>query len=282
MWRRFLPIAVIGLVGCGSSFNTGASTTGAGASGKVVFVSAVGRLATSTPEGSARVLATPTFDPGFGSILTPLAGTPSATVAPERTVQTVQLRPTRTMAATVTPFPTVFIPPTATRNVHATPTRPPTKPTNTTVPRATDTPRATATSTPVDPNEANGPNSDLSNATPLTLNTDTRGLISSPDDVDVYQFDVDDDTDQNQIVVTLTGLNMESFQLFLITPGRRSAAYGTPVGTIARHIVYPVRGDTGTWFVEVSPKPGKRLPRDYALKVQLRSLVIPVDEGEGE
>jgi hypothetical protein len=156
------------------------------------------------------------------------------------------------------------------------PTRPPGPPTATRPPAATAIPTRTPTATPVDPLERVGNNNDLSRATALTLDKDTIGLLSSPADVDVFKFDIDDDTDNLTIVATITGADMESYRMFLISPGRRSAAFGTPVGTTSRHVVVPVRQEVGTWYVELSTTPNTRVPRgSYTLKVTTRSLTNP-------
>jgi hypothetical protein len=275
--RRALLVGLAAaLTGCGR-FPT--PTPVAPASSKnVVIVSAAGKLATSTPEGATtRVPATPTFDPSFSTVLTPLAGTPIETPIGVVRSPTPELRPTRTIAPTLTPLPTVEIPPTATRvPPGVAPTRPPGPPTATRPPAATAIPTRTPTATPVDPLERVGNNNDLSRATALTLDKDTIGLLSSPADVDVFKFDIDDDTDNLTIVATITGADMESYRMFLISPGRRSAAFGTPVGTTSRHVVVPVRQEVGTWYVELSTTPNTRVPRgSYTLKVTTRSLTNP-------
>ena len=276
--RAFLIGAAAVLTGCGR-FPT--PTPAAPASSKnVVIVSAAGKLATSTPSGATtRVPPTPTFDPSFSSVLTPLAGSPTETPIGLVRSPTPELRPTRTVASTITPLPTADIPPTATRvppgaviptrtaGAAATATRPP---------ASTPVPTRTSSPTPVDPLERTGNNNDLSRATALTLDKSVTGLLSSPADVDVFRFEVDDDSDNLQIVATLTGVDMESYRMFLITPGRRSAAFGTPVGSTSRHIIFPVRQETGTWYVELSTAPNTRVPRgSYTLNVTTRSLTSP-------
>jgi hypothetical protein len=268
------------LTGCGR-FPT--PTPVAPASSKnIVIVSAAGKLVTSTPEGATtRVPPTPTFDPSFSSVLTPLAGTPTETPIGIMRSPTPELRPTRTIAPTLTTLPTVEIPPTATRVPPGAviPTRTSGPATATRPPAATPIPTRTSTPTPVDPLERTGNNNDLSRATALTLGKDLTGLLSSPADVDVFKFDIDDDTDNLQIVATITGADMESYRMFLISPGRRSAAFGTPVGTTSRHVVVPVRQELGTWYVELSPTPNGRVPRgSYTLRVTTRSLTEPAPQ----
>jgi hypothetical protein len=276
--RVFLLGAAAVLTGCGR-FPT--PTPNPPASSKnVIIVSAAGKLSTSTPVGATtRVPATPTFDPSFGSVLTPLAGTPTETPIGLVLSPTPELRPTRTVASTITPLPTVEIPPTATKlPPGGIPTRVGTTPTvvGTRPPVATVVPSRTSSPTPVDPLEKTGNNNDLSRATVLALDKNVVGLISSPADVDVFQFDIDDDSDNLQVVVTLTGVDMESYRMFLITPGRRSAAFGTPSGATSKHIIFPVRGEIGTWFVELSTAPNVRVPRgSYTLHVTTRSLTSP-------
>jgi hypothetical protein len=273
--RRLALAAAAALIvaGCGGLPPAPAAPPAAPAGRSVVIVSAEGKLATSTPVGpkSGRVPPTPTFDPGFGSVLTPLAGTPTVAALEVPRSPTAEIRPTRTPAPTFTPFPTIEMPPLG-------------GPTGTEEPAAPDAPRRPTgtptqrpTATPVDPLERGGrTNNDLATATALKLDTDVKGLLSSPTDVDVFKFDVDDDGDNRQIVVTVTGQDMDSYRVFLITPGQRSAAYGTPVGTVARHIVFPVRSELGTWYVEVSPQKGKRMPRSaYTVRVTTRSLSQP-------
>ncbi|HEY3082913.1 MAG TPA: hypothetical protein VGM69_23740 [Chloroflexota bacterium] len=274
MTRRRLLLAAAATVlvaGCGAV--PAPAPAADPATGKnVVVVSAEGKLATSTPVGATtRVPPTPTFDPGFGSVLTPLAGTPTAAALELQRSPTPEIRPTRTPAPTFTPFPTIEVPPLVSSSADGTPTaagassRPP------------GTPTRVPTATPIDPFERGGKtNNDLATATVLKLNTDVKGLLNGPDDADVYKLDVTDDSQNLQVVVMLTGQDMDSYRVFLITPGRRTAAYGTQVGTVARHIVFPVRGEVGTWYVEVTSQSGKRAPRGtYTLNVTTRSLSEP-------
>jgi hypothetical protein len=278
MNRRPLLIAVASatlVAACGGGFPAPAPA-GPAAGDRIVVVSAEGKLATSTPLGlTTRVPPTPTFDSGFGSVLTPLAGTPTAAASELQRSPTPELRPTRTPAPTFTPYPTIEVPPVGDFAAND-PTGDATGSPGSRPGRPTAAPRGTATPTPVDPFEKGGrTNNDLATATPLKTNTDVRGLLSSPADVDVFRFDVNQD-DNQQIVVTLTGQDMDAYRMFLITPGQRSAAYGTPVGTVAKHIVFPIRNELGTWYVELSPQPGKRLPRGgYTLKVTTRSMTEP-------
>lgn len=239
----------------------------------VVVVAAEGKLATSTPEGEITPIPpTPTFDPGFASVLTPLAGSPTATPIGLVLSPSPELRPTRTVAPTLTPFPTIEIPPTATRLVGGpAPTRPPPPPTRTPV-RATGTPTRIATPTRVDPMERAKTNNDLASATALTLDKDVTGLLSSASDVDVFKFEIDDDSENLTIRVTLTGQDIDSYRLYLLTPGQRSSAYGTARGATSRQIILPVKGELGTWYVEVAPVPNRPPPRgNYTLKVTTRS-----------
>ena len=276
--RVFLFGAAAALTGCAGRFPTPTPAVPA-TSKNVVIVSAAGKLATSTPSGATtRVPPTPTFDPSFSSVLTPLAGTPTETPIGVVRSPTPELRPTRTVPPTSTTLPTVEIPPTATRVPPGAiiPTRTRGPATATRPPAPTPIPTRTSSPTPVDPLERTGNNNDLSRATALALDTNISGLLSSPSDVDVFKFDVDDDTDNLQVVATLTGTDMESYRMFLITPGRRSAAFGTPVGSTSRHIVYPVRQEVGTWYVELSTAPNTRVPRgSYTLRVTTRSLTEP-------
>jgi len=265
-WTIASLIVALVAVGCGPQFVDAPAPRPA----EPIVVAAVGRVVTSTPVGVQPPLPTPTFNVGFGAILTPLAQTPLPTIAIPPT-PTVALLPTRTRAPSVTPFPTISIPPTATRPPLLTAILPPRRPTIARSPIPTNTPVPPPTATPVDPSEPADGNNDLSTAAFADLDTDIRGIISSPTDVDVYRFDIVDDSDENQIVVTLTAQQINLYQLFLISPGRRSAAYGTPVGSVARHIIYPVRGEVGTWYVEISTPPGKRVPQGtYTLRVETR------------
>jgi hypothetical protein len=265
--------AALLVAGCGGGLPSPTPTRSA--SGKnVVVVTAERKLATSTPAGTAtRPPPTPTFDLGFGSVLTPLAGTPTGAALALPRTPTPEVRPTRTAAPTFTPFPTIAVP----RDGQP-PAGPDQPPASGAPSRPIGTSTKPPTPTPVDPLERGGrTNDDLGSATPLRLDADAKGLLSSPEDVDVFRVQVGDDAGDGQIVVTLTGPDMDSYRLYLITPGRRSAAYGTPVGTVARHVVFPVRDETGTWYVEVSPQAGKRMPRaGYTVRVTTRS---PADSG---
>src|SRR6476661_8890765 len=105
------PLVALTVLACARPVNLQGTETPA-VSTQVVIVSAAGKIATSTPVGAGtRIPPTPTFDPGFGSILTPLAGSPTATAGALTTSPTPELRPTRTPAPSVTPFPTLEIPP---------------------------------------------------------------------------------------------------------------------------------------------------------------------------
>ncbi len=134
-------------------------------------------------------------------------------------------------------------------------------------------PTRVPTITPVDPNEVAGvTNSDLAHAIPIKLDTDLLGILNGPKAVDVYSFEVTkaDET----ILVTLTGPDVESSRLYLISPGKSQASFGRPLGSIARQIRYPVKGDVGTWYVEVSAD-GKRAPRgSYTVRVEAKTVLL--------
>ena len=130
------------------------------------------------------------------------------------------------------------------------------------------------TNTPVDPNEVGGvANSDLAHAIPIKVDSDVPGILTGPKAVDVYSFEVTNADDT--ILVTLTGQDVTSSRLYLISPGKSQSSFGRPLGSIARQIRYPVKGDIGTWYVEVSAD-GKREPRGgYTLRVEARAAPPP-------
>ena len=264
--------ALVMLTGCTGRFPI-ESTAQPSGSPAVVIVSAAGRVLTSTPVGATtRVPPTPTLDPSFSTIFTPLVATGLATMTVQ-TSPTVDLRPTRTPALSVTPFPTFVMPPTAQPPQFSNPpTRTPGPPPNPPTPRATLVPTRMPTITPIDPNEVGGvANSDLAHAIPILINTNVAGLLTGPKAVDVYSFEVTNEDDT--ILVTLTGQDVEWSRLYLISPGKSQASFGRPLGSIARQIRYPVKGDLGTWYVEVSAD-GKRAPRGgYTVRVESRPVV---------
>lgn len=271
MIRRLAPpLAALALLACSRPVQLQGAETPA-ASTQVVIVSAAGKIATSTPIGAGtRVPPTPTFDPGFGSILTPLALLPTDVPGTPALSPTPELRPTRTPAPSVTPFPTLEIPPTPERGTsfQPPPTRTPSPPTPTKAGAAVPTraPTREATATPVDPN---GDIADLANAKAIALGTDVSGLINGPKTVNSFAVDVG--PNDESIVVTLTApQDIDHYRLFLISPGRQSSAYGQPFGATGRVIRYPTRGETGTWYVQVAGD-GKKAPNgSYALKVETR------------
>ena len=271
MLRRLAPpVVALAVLACARPVQLDGTATPA-VSTQVVIVSAAGKIATSTPVGAGtRVPPTPTFDPGFGSILTPLAMTPTDVAGTPATSPTPELRPTRTPAPSVTPFPTLEIPPTPDKGTafQPPPTRTPSPPSPTRAGAAAPTrpPTREATATAADPN---GNIADLANAKPVTPGTDVSGLINGPTAVNSFSFDVGPNDDS--VVVTLTApQDIDHYRLFLISPGRQSSAFGQPLGATGRVIRYPTRGETGTWFVQVAGD-GKKAPNgSYGLKVETR------------
>lgn len=260
--------AAVLLVGCTGRIPIDPTPSPQG-SPAVVIVSAAGKLMTSTPVGATtRVPPTPTLDPSFATILTPLAAGIATMTA--QTSPTIDLRPTRTPAPSVTANPTFVLPPTPQPPQFSNPptrTRGPAPNLSLQTPRATQVPTRVPTNTQPDPNEVNGiPNSDLAHAIPISVNKNVAGLLNGPKAVDVYSFEVfkEDDT----LTVTLTGQDMDVSLLYLISPGKSQSSFGRTLGSIARQIRYPVKGATGIWYVEVSAD-GKRAPRGgYTLRVE--------------
>jgi hypothetical protein len=240
---------------------------------QVVIVSQAGRLATSTPigGGGTRVPATPTFDPSFNAILTPLAAEAQASGTAAAGTPTPPVRPTRTPAPSATPYPTIELPPLPQgggRELQSPPTRTPGPPTATPTERPTRIPTRTPTAAPPDPT---GPNSDLAHSLALGLGAELTGRLSSPETVDVYSFDVA--RQDGTILVTVSGREAQYYRVYLISPGRQAAATARPVGTgtAARQIRYPARSELGTWYVEVTSD-GKRVPNSsYTIKVEVKA-----------
>lgn len=268
-----VALAAIGLAGCTRGLPSDGSNPNQ--TPPVVIVSAAGRLLTSTPvSGGTRIPPTPTFDPGFGSILTPLAqavepppGTPGLSPTPD-------LRPTRTPAPSVTPYPTLELPPTPEPPIfERQPTRTPGPPTATGIPGPTLTPSRTRTATPVDPNFPGGRVTDLAGAIPIRSATSINGLMNGPNAVNLFSFDVTDNV--GQVLVTLTSSDPDNYRVFLITPGRGQAAAGTAVGTVGKQIRYAAREQGGTWYVEVTTEPDKVPRGPYQLRVDLRDVDTP-------
>ena len=275
--RTLLGLGVIVLLaGCAGRFPIDSTPTPPG-SPVVVIVSAAGKVTTSTPVGATtRIPPTPTLDPSFANILTPLAQIGQATMTAQ-TVPTIDLRPTRTPAPSVTPFPTFVLPPTPLPPQF---TNPPTRtPGPAAAPptlRATMVPTRVPTNTPPDPNEVDGiPNSDLAHAIPIAVDTNVAGLLNGPKAVDVYSFEVFNEDDI--INVTLTGQDIEVSRLYLISPGKSQSSYGRPLGSTSRQIRMPVKADVGIWYIEVSAD-GKRAPRGgYTIRAEVRApLATPV------
>jgi hypothetical protein len=243
-------------------------TPGPAASTQVVIVSQAGKLTTATPIGGKPTVLppTPTFDPSFNSLLTPLASDATGTAA--AVSPTALTRPSRTPAPSATPFPTLEPPPgpPLKPTFENPPTRTPSPPTTTPVPRNTLTPTRTATTAPADPT---GDNSDLAHSLAVDVGKDSSGQLTTKNGTDVFSFDVAED--DAIIFVTLTGKTIERYRLFLISPGRQQAAAGREVGRVARQIRFPARSEKGTWFVEVSTD-GKGVPDGpYTLRVDVRA-----------
>lgn len=265
-----LPIAVLAAAACARPLDLVAQESASVQSTQVVIVSAAGKLATSTPAGTV-IPPTPTFSQDFSSILTPLALTPvgGTTPSPSAASPTPLLRPTRTPQPSVTPFPTLEIPPTPDRSQQAAsgppPTRTPAPPTATRPPPPTRPPTNTPSPTPPDPN---GDISTLANALAIAPGQDVSGQLNGLKAVDVFGFDVTNGDDQIQ--VTLNGQDVEHYKIFLISPGRQQASAAQPLGANGRLIRYPARGETGTWYVEVTTD-GKKVPTgEFTLRVDLR------------
>lgn len=259
-----IALASLSIVAC-ARFPT--PTPGAAQSTQVVIVSQSGKIATSTPIGGGGTVfpPTPTFDPSFNSLLTPLAANAIGTAGVGSATPLV--RPTRTPAPSATPFPTLGAAPRAPARptFENPPTRTPGPPTSTPLPRATLTPTRTATPAPEDPT---GANSDLAQSLAVAVGEDFSGRLNGPTATDVFSFDVVDD--DAVIFVTLTGKTIDRYRLFLISPGRQQAAAGREVGGVARQIRYPSRSEKGTWFLEVTTD-GKRVPDGaYTLRVDVR------------
>jgi predicted small lipoprotein YifL len=273
--RLLALAAALATTACGGRFPV--ETPPAANATQVVIVSQAGKLATSTPigGGGTRIPATPTFDPSFNSILTPLAAEALATGAATEGTPTPPVRPTRTPAPSATPYPTIELPPApyqgVARDFQPPPTRTPSPPTAAATQRATRSPTRTATAVPPDPT---GPNSDLAHSLPVRLGVDKVGQLNGPQAVDVFSFDVA--ADDSTIFVTLSGRDAQHYRVFLISPGRQQAAAARPVGSgnAARQIRYPARSETGTWFVEVTGD-GKRVPNGpYTLKVDVKEPAL--------
>jgi hypothetical protein len=280
---RLLALVAVSLVATGCASRFPLESPAPPRATQVVLVSQAGKLATSTPigAGGTRVPATPTFDPSFNSILTPLAAEAQSSATAAAGTPTQPVRPTRTPPPSATPFPTIELPPspapgTGGPGFQPPPTRTPAPPTATWTPRATRVPTRTATPEPADPT---GDNSDLAHSLAVGLGEEQAGQLTNPRSVDVYSFDVAND--DSTIFVTLSGRDAQFYRLYLISPGRQQAATARPIGTgnAARQIRYPARSEKGTWFVEVTTD-GKRVPNGpYTLVVDVKELPVAGEEG---
>jgi hypothetical protein len=221
------------------------------------------RLTTSTPVAPpSPTVATATEGPRPSA--TETAGArDEGTATPLLHSPTPELRLTRTMVPSTTPVPPLPIAPTPPRAaLSPSPTR--------TVGRS-PVPTIGVIQKPFDTPALRAPHFDLAHARTISPGADAPGVVLAPGQTNVHRFDVT--AAEGTITVNLTGRDIELYQTTLISPGGAQAGFGMPIGTLGRQIRAPIRGQTGTWYVEVTvDRRQARTPsREYTIRADVRA-----------
>ena len=75
------------------------------------------------------------------------------------------------------------------------------------------------------------------------------------------------------MLVTISGPDVDLYRTTLLSPDGQQSGPGAPVGSFGRQIRSAIKGQTGTWYVEVATDPkGGRTPRGpYSIRVDVRT-----------
>jgi hypothetical protein len=72
--------------------------------------------------------------------------------------------------------------------------------------------------------------------------------------------------------VTVSSPDVELYRATLLSPDGQQSGPGAPVGSFGRQIRTAIKGQTGTWYVEVATDPKGRTPRGpYSIRVDVRA-----------
>jgi len=227
----------------------------------VVVSSGLGRLATSTalpPTPTALPTATePPPTATLTAVVVPEESTPALLRSP-----TPELRPSRTVVPSPTALPPLETP--------VPPDRPPRVPTATRAPARSPVPTIGVLQRPVNTPAPPPPHFDFAHAQTLASGTDVAGAVLAPGQSNVHRFDVAGG--EGQVTVTISGPDVELYRATVLSPDGAQAGPGLPVGTSGRAIRVPIRGQTGTWYVEVAVARGATAPRSaYTIRVDVRA-----------
>jgi hypothetical protein len=121
-----------------------------------------------------------------------------------------------------------------------------------------------ATSTPA----ARAPHYDFAHAQTIPSGSDVAGIVLAPGQSNIHRFDVAGS--EGQVMVTLSGPDVDLYRTTLLRPDGAQAGSGVPVGALGRAIRAPIRGQTGTWYVEVAVGRQSATPRGpYSIRVDV-------------
>jgi hypothetical protein len=94
--------------------------------------------------------------------------------------------------------------------------------------------------------------------------------VLAPGQSSIHRFNVAGA--DGQVMVTVSGPDVELYRATLLTPDGRQAGPGLPVGATGRAIRAPIRGQIGTWYVEVAVPAGAATPRGrYTIRADVRT-----------
>ncbi|HEY3108897.1 MAG TPA: hypothetical protein VGL23_09100 [Chloroflexota bacterium] len=226
----------------------------------MIVATGLGHLATSTPvQPTATLAATPTE--------LPASPTPSPLATREESAfellrsPTPELRPSRTVVPTATPVPVELVAPATRGPLPRAPTRTPARSSVSTagvLQKATSTPAARA------------PHYDFAHAQTIPSGRDVAGVVLAPGQSNIHRFDVAGS--EGQVMVTLSGPDAALYRTTLLSPDGAQAGSGAPVGDLGRAIRAPIRGQTGTWYVEVALDAKSARPRGpYSIRIDVRA-----------
>jgi hypothetical protein len=226
----------------------------------VVVASGPGLLETSTPvPPTATVPATPTE----------LPPSPTSSPVPAREEgpagllrsPTPELRSSRTAVPSPTPLPPLETPtPLARLPLLPTATRTPARSASAiaSLQRPTNTPAVRA------------PHYDFKHAQTLARGANIAGVVLAPGQSNIHRFDVGGG--EGQVMVTVSGPDVQLYRTTLLSPDGAQAGPGLPVGAFGRAIRAPIRGQVGTWYVEVAVPAKAFTPSGpYTIRVDVRS-----------
>src|SRR5262249_51631671 len=130
-------------------------------------------------------------------------------------------------------------------------------------PRRTPTRAAAAASAgqkPLAPTAvARAPHFDFAHAQTIPSGSDVPGALLAPGQSNIHRFEVP--AREGQVMVTLSGPDVDRYRATLVSPDGAQSGPGTPVGATGRLIRSEIGGQTGPWYVEVALDPKAARPR---------------------